>query len=133
MISIIRAGSVKWGELQDLAMDIFNMCLRNSIYLEVEWVPREKNQVADFYSKVFDYDDWSVSDRYFNYFNKIWGSFSCDVFADSNNFKVQNFCSPYWCPEHQGLIRLVLIGHYLTVGSSHQLNWSVGQLITWLL
>ena len=94
MVTIIRAGSMKWGELQDLAMDIFNMCLRNSISLEVEWVPREENQVADFYSKVFDYDDWSVSDRYFNYFNKIWGPFSCDVFADSNNFKVQTFVHP---------------------------------------
>jgi hypothetical protein len=102
VVRIIRAGSMK-SELQDVAIYIFNICLISSISLEVEWVPREENQVADLYSKVFDYDDWSVSDRYFNYFYNIWDPFSCIVFADSNNFKVQVFCSPHWCPGTAGV------------------------------
>ena len=96
VVSIIRAGSMK-SELQDVAIYIFSICLRSSISLEVEWVPREENQVADLYSKGFDYDD------YFNYFYNIWDPFSCIVFADSNNFKVQVFCLPYWCPGTAGV------------------------------
>jgi hypothetical protein len=37
-------------------------------YLEVEWIPREQNQTADAYSKVFDYDDWRISDKFFDFF-----------------------------------------------------------------
>jgi hypothetical protein len=51
------------------------------------WIPREQNQTADAYSKVFDYDDWSITDKYFDFFNKLWGPFTCDVFADTMNHK----------------------------------------------
>lgn len=49
-------------ELQSLAIEIFNLGIRKNISLEVEWIPYEQNQTADAYSKVFDYDDWSISD-----------------------------------------------------------------------
>jgi ribonuclease HI len=45
-----------------------NLCIRKNISLEVEWIPREQNQTADAYSKVFDYDDWSISDKFFDFF-----------------------------------------------------------------
>ena len=48
-------------ELLSLAIEIFNLCIRTNISIEVEWIPREQNQTADAYSKVFDYDDWSIS------------------------------------------------------------------------
>ena len=102
VVKIINAGSMK-SELQDLAIEIFNFCLRHGISLEVEWVPRDQNQIADTYSKIFDFDDWFVSNTSFYYFNKIWGQYTLDVFADCNNKKVSTFFSAYWCPGTSGV------------------------------
>ncbi|CAC5384810.1 unnamed protein product [Mytilus coruscus] len=102
VVRIITAGSMN-AELQVLAIEIFNLCVQNSISIEIEWVPREENKIADFYSKIFDFDDWHISDIHFKYFNSLWGPFTCDVFADSNNNKVPMFFSPYWCPGTGGV------------------------------
>ncbi|CAC5407748.1 unnamed protein product [Mytilus coruscus] len=102
VVRIITAGSMN-AELQVLAIEIFNLCVQNSISIEIEWVPREKNKIADFYSKIFDFDDWHISDIHFKYFNSLWGPFTCDVFADSNNNKVPMFFSPHWCPGTGGV------------------------------
>ena len=59
--------------LQLLAREIFDFCIVHDIVLELAWLPRELNQVSDFYSKQFDYDDLSVSDLIFDFFNKKWG------------------------------------------------------------
>ena len=67
VVRITNAGSMK-SELQSLAIEIFNICIRKNISIEVEWIPREQNQTADAYSKVFDYDDWSISDKFFDFF-----------------------------------------------------------------
>ena len=97
VVRITNTGSMKL-ELQSMAIEIFNLCIRKNISLEVEWIPCEQNQTADAYSKVFDYDDWSITDKYFDFFNKLWGPFTCDVFADTMNHKKNSFFSPYWCP-----------------------------------
>ena len=87
--------SIMKSELQSLAIEIFNLCIRKNISIEVEWIPREQNQTADAYDKVFDYDDWSISDNFFDFFNKLRGPFNCDLFADTNNHKTNLFFSPY--------------------------------------
>ncbi|CAC5365878.1 unnamed protein product [Mytilus coruscus] len=102
VVRITTAGSMN-AELQVLAIEIFNLCVQNSISMEVEWVPREENKIADFYSKIFDFDDWHISDIHFKYFHSLWGPFTCDVFADSNNNKVPMFFSPHWCPGTGGV------------------------------
>ena len=56
--------------LQLLATEIFEFRIVHHIVLELAWLPRELNQVSDFYSKQFDYDDWSVSDLIFDFFTK---------------------------------------------------------------
>jgi hypothetical protein len=38
--------------------------LEKNISLEVEWIPREQNQTTGAYSKVFDNEDWSISDKF---------------------------------------------------------------------
>ena len=61
VVRIVQAGSMRF-ELQALALQIFDLCIKNCISLEVEWVPREFNTTADFYSKLFDFNDWFVND-----------------------------------------------------------------------
>jgi hypothetical protein len=59
----------------------------NNIVLEMEWIPRDDNSYVDYLSKLFDFDDWSVCKNVFDYFNLLWGPYTCDRFADNNNRK----------------------------------------------
>lgn len=77
--------------LQVVARQIFDFCLSNGIVLEVAWIPRHLNQISDFYSKQFDFDDWGVSDKIFQFINKKWGPLTYDRFADSQNTKLKSF------------------------------------------
>ena len=54
--------------LQIIAREIFYFCFIKSIILEVAWIPRQFNQLSDFFSKDFDYDDWGVSQKIFDFF-----------------------------------------------------------------
>ncbi|MEW8542467.1 MAG: reverse transcriptase domain-containing protein [Candidatus Thiodiazotropha sp.] len=89
--------------LQSVARAIFDICFTNNIILEVSWIPRHMNQVSDFYSREFDFDDWGVSDLVFEFFSRKWGPFSIDRFADHKNTKLQVFNSKYWCPGTSGV------------------------------
>ena len=44
-----------------IMMGIFNLCLVNSIVLEVQWIPRSLNERADLLSRFVEKDDWSVN------------------------------------------------------------------------
>ncbi|CAC5378771.1 unnamed protein product [Mytilus coruscus] len=90
-------------ELEEIALKIFNLCIHNCISLEVEWVPRELNNTADLYSKLFDINDCYANDVYSKYFNSLLGPFYCDVFADYNIHKLPIFFSAYFCPDTSGV------------------------------
>ena len=101
-VRIICKGSMK-EELHQLAMRVFGLCVKNAVQLELEWIPRNLNTYADELSKIFDYDDWGISERIFNFFNIAWGEFTCDLFADSKNFKVKKYFTRFWSPGSSGV------------------------------
>lgn len=76
-------------QLHQLAMDIFGACVRHAIQLELQWISRDLNSAPDDYSKIFNFDDWGVSDHIFNLCQSRWGTFTCDLFADNKNKKVK--------------------------------------------
>jgi hypothetical protein len=43
-----------------------------------------------------------VCKNVFDYFNLLWGPYTCDRFADNNNRKVTVFNSKYFAPESSG-------------------------------
>ena len=94
---ILTIGSSK-PHLQQLAMEIFSYCLRNDIKIMPEWIPREQNYDADYYSKIRDTDGWGIDNVCFNYINSRFGPFSVDRFADDRNKKLSVFNSRYYCP-----------------------------------
>jgi hypothetical protein len=49
--SIIEKGSMKT-ELQNLEFKIHLFCVKHSIIVDIQWIPREKNQIADYLSKI---------------------------------------------------------------------------------
>lgn len=54
-VRIIEVGSMK-SDLHNVAFAIFKICMLSRISLEVCWVPRNENVVADFFSKMYEDD-----------------------------------------------------------------------------
>ena len=64
-VRIVSAGSTK-PDLQEEALGIFHLCLKWNIDLDIQWVPRNCNFVADSISKIRCTDNWGVSDDFFS-------------------------------------------------------------------
>ena len=63
-----------------------------------QWIPREQNQLADFYKRMNDTYNWSIDNGSFNIISNKYGPFSVDRFASNLNKKVNKFNSKYFCP-----------------------------------
>ena len=92
---IVRKGSSKQ-HLQDIAIKLHEICMDNSILLNIQWIPREFNCTADLLSKYIDIDNWEITDKVFDTLNDIWGPFTLDRFANSRNAKVVRFNSRFF-------------------------------------
>ena len=93
---IISVGS-RVPELQILATNIFRMALRYQISIEPEWIPRDLNGLADYISKIVDYDDWMLNPEVVISLDNLWGPHSVDRFASSVNAQFIRFNSRFWC------------------------------------
>jgi hypothetical protein len=94
--SIIKKGSMK-KDLNNVALDIYALCIQHGIHLLVDWVPRNQNQLADDLSKQPDWDDWGIHTRIFRFLNSTYGPFTIDVYASNVTKKLPRFYSKYWC------------------------------------
>ena len=95
---ILSVGSSK-AHLQSLALKIFKYCLSHNIRLLTHWIPRDENQIADYYSKYNDTDDWSIDEISFYDISKRFGPFTIDRFADNLNTQTRRFNSKFYCPQ----------------------------------
>ena len=95
VVRVIRIGSMI-KELHELALDIFFFLSEHrEMQLDVVWIPRDQNVVADRLSKITDYDDYSVRDDVFTRLDSLWGPHSIDRFACSYNAKLPRFDSRF--------------------------------------
>ena len=90
---IVASGSNKT-HLQTLAEDIYDLTFKHSIFLQVKWISRHKNQIAGTLSKTYDFDEWKTTDTLFHYLNRLCCPFTVDRFADNKNAN-----SKFWCPD----------------------------------
>ena len=100
--SIVSKGLMKL-HLQQIAYDIFSICVRYSIELDFEWIPRTLNDKADYFSKILDSDDWGLSSKLFDIISSRWGLFAVDWFASEHNAKVATFYTRFWCERTAGV------------------------------
>ena len=91
---ISRKGSMSL-RLRQLAIQIYQFCARHGVTLEVEWIPRSFNYLADTISRIRDFDDRSTSDAFFTYINSISGPFDVDRFASCHTAKCIRFYSKF--------------------------------------
>lgn len=102
VVAIVEKGSMKV-DLQLIAMDIYDLCWRHSIVLEIVWTPRSENERADYLSKISDPDDWGVSMAIFGQLERLWGPYEADWFASHYNAKHKMFFSKFWNPGSSGM------------------------------
>ena len=97
VVKIVQHGSSK-PALQAEALGIFSLCVNNYIRIEPEWIPREQNELADYYSRLVDYDDWMLNPVVFAWLDNLWGPHTIDRFANSWNTQLERFNSRFWAP-----------------------------------
>ena len=97
VVRIVQHGSSK-PALQAEALGIFSLCVNNYIRIEPEWIPREQNELADYYSRLVDYDDWMLNPVVFAWLDNLWGPHTIDRFANSWNTQLERFNSRFWAP-----------------------------------
>ena len=100
---IAKSGSNK-RELQELAIEIFNITFKHNIRFDISWIPRKSNELADKISKTVDYDDWYVTPDLFEMLTvRRWGVATIDRFASEKNRKTMRFNSKHLCPGTLGV------------------------------
>ena len=98
---ILNIGSKK-PHLQHEILQIFNICYPRSIGIDIEWIPRTENEQSDYLSKMYDDNDWGISDTLFLLFGNKLGS-SYHRFANYLNTKLPRFNSRYWNPGSESI------------------------------
>eukprot|EP00731_Ephydatia_muelleri_P008282 Em0004g620a len=97
VVRILQVGSAK-PHIQVEALRVFKACICYNIHLEPEWIPRDRNQLADYYSCIVDYDDWHIDPSVFAELDALWVPYSVDRFASSYNKQVERFNSHFAFP-----------------------------------
>jgi len=116
-ISILCTGSNK-KHLQDEATKIYAICRHHGIRLYPEWIPRDLNKRADYWSKVIEPDDWMLNPVYFRMLDAMWGPHTVDRFASVHSKQLHRFCSRWLCPGCEGV-------DAFTLNWSGENNWLV--------
>ena len=92
VVRILQVGSCKPSS-QIEAVRVFELCVTSQIHLEPEWIPREKNQLAGYLSRIIDYDDWYLDPSMFVRLDNLWGPNSVDRFSNHLNTHLPRFNS----------------------------------------
>ena len=53
--------------------------------IEPEWIPRAENELADYFSRLIDFDDWMLHPAMFQILKNKWGAYTVDRFASRQN------------------------------------------------
>jgi len=100
---VITNSRSKSDKLHMLFKQVYWLCFRNNIELEAEWIPREQNEFADWYSKLVEPHDVQLNPTIFHSLQQAWGRFSIDLFASHENHLMIPYFSRYWTPNTHGV------------------------------
>ncbi|KXZ57056.1 hypothetical protein GPECTOR_5000g1283 [Gonium pectorale] len=101
--NIINKGAAKADACYEVAVELLWYCVERDIRLQAEWRPRTMNQLADYWSKVAEPDDWSLLGSAFRRLNRLWGPFDIDLFASHRNHHLPTYYSAYFTPDTAGV------------------------------
>ena len=82
----------------ELAIEIWEYCRQNGIYISAAHIPGKHNVLADEASRqFFDAAEWSIPDTVFRSLVNAHGMPDIDLFASRLNFKIKTYVS--WLPD----------------------------------
>ncbi len=90
--SIACKGSMK-EVLNPIMEKICKLCEENNIDLQVKWIQRTRNMVADELSRFVGLDDWGISESLMLRLQKDWFQCEVDRFASAKNARLKRFNS----------------------------------------
>ena len=99
---ILQVGSKKEC-LNEIGLEILDVCVSNDIRVVPLWIPRSINVQADRLSRCFDCDDWGIQWWVYLSLDLQWGPHTYDRFASFYNRKCEKFSSKFWCKEAQSV------------------------------
>jgi hypothetical protein len=105
-----RGGS-KAEHLQEICLWLFWFCHDRKIELVPEWIPRERNQLADYLSKVHEVDDFGLQPSMFDFVLHEFGPLDVDRFASAHNALLPVFFSEFWCEGSSGVNAFTVSWH----------------------
>lgn len=95
---ILDRGGSRLEHLQEICLNILWLCHNLQIDLTPDWVPRAQNELADYLSKLVDYDDFGLQPAAFAHLLQQLGPFDIDCFASEHNALLPAFFSELWTP-----------------------------------
>jgi len=57
--------------------------------------------LADYYSRIVDYDDWMINPIVFQWLDTLWGTHTVDRFSSPENSQLDRFNSRFWTPGYE--------------------------------
>ena len=95
---INKQGGTKCMAQNKLALEIWEYCRQNDIYISAAHIPGKHNILADEASRKFaDAAEWTIPDTAFVRLTDIHGKPDIDLFASRLNYKVDTYVS--WLPD----------------------------------
>ena len=89
-----RMGGAHSRLLSDLAVEVWNWCLRRDITIHAEHLPGRENIRADWESRhMMDSSNWMLHRGVFTQLEELLGPFSVDLFASRTNAQLPVYCS----------------------------------------
>lgn len=125
VVRIVQYGSSK-PLLQAEALGIFSTCVQHNIRLEPEWIPREKNELADYYSQIVDCDDWMLNPLIFAWLDTIWGPHMVDRLQMPEMPSCQGSIQDSGSLAQRLWMLLLAPGWEKIIGGAHLFTWSPG-------
>ena len=99
---VLTSGSKK-PHIHKLVLDIVDLCVKDSINLIPEWIPRDLNIISDFASKNVDVDDFMLHPDIFAALEILWGPHTIDHFSSFHTRQITRFNSRWPNPCSEGI------------------------------
>jgi hypothetical protein len=96
--SVMTTWTSKSTPLMEALRKVHFMATTLQISLNPIWLPTDQNLLADALSRERDTEDWTIHARFFQVISRIWGPFTVDRFATTENRRVPWFNSRWLCP-----------------------------------
>ena len=90
-------------QLHTLALRIYEICIAKNNKIVSVWIPREENELADYYSRPNDTNNFTIDYNTFYYIQRSLGHCTVDRFADDKNAKLRRFNSKFYCPNAEAV------------------------------